>query len=144
MRVVQEPDVVSPRAIVIVAALGTLVTAAGVWGAWQLQKQTERSLGVSASESIVARWGHPPEEQNGVEMSLFGSRSGPIREAKEHAPAPPSRAHGAEQRLHAYGWSDRARGTVHIPIDRALLLYVARAENAPHQAPAGGPGGSAP
>jgi hypothetical protein len=130
MRVTQEADQVSPRVISIVALLAVLATAVGAGGAWLLQKQRERSLGVSSSESITARWGHPPEERNAVETSLFGSRSRPLRETEAHGPPPQSAGSAATERLGSYGWSDRERGTVHIPIDRAMLLYVAKAANA--------------
>lgn len=130
MRVAQEPDQVNPRVIVIVAALAVVATAAGTWGAWLLQKQGERAIGVSASESVVARWGHPPEEQNAIEMSLFGRSSHPVRETEAHGPPPGAAGSAPTERLGSYGWSDRAKGTVHIPIDRAMLLYLAKAAQA--------------
>jgi hypothetical protein len=41
--------------------------------------------------------------------------------------------------LHKYGWVDQAAGVVHIPIDEAMKLYVARqaAAGPPSAAPAG-------
>ena len=42
------------------------------------------------------------------------------------------------QRLASYGWTDRASGAVHIPIEEAMKLYVQRAAGAA-AAPAGAP-----
>jgi hypothetical protein len=33
---------------------------------------------------------------------------------------------GARERLDSYGWSDRERGLVHIPLDRAKQLLLRR------------------
>lgn len=142
MRVAQEPDQVNPRVIVIVAALTVVATAAGTWAAWLLQKQGERAIGVSASESVVARWGHPPEEQNAIEMSLFGRGSRPLRETDTQSPPPRAADSVPTARLGTYGWADRAEGTVHIPIDRAMLLYLAKTAEARGASPARPPGGA--
>jgi hypothetical protein len=40
-----------------------------------------------------------------------------------------------EERLRAYGWVDRSRGVVHLPIDRAMELVQQGARPAPGGAP---------
>lgn len=56
------------------------------------------------------------------------------------APAPSSRA-AARARLARYGWVDRSAGVVHVPIERAMDLYLitARALASPSGAGAGAP-----
>jgi hypothetical protein len=40
-----------------------------------------------------------------------------------------------EERLRAYGWVDRTKGVVHLPIDRAMQLVAEGARPAPGAAP---------
>jgi hypothetical protein len=142
MRVSQEPDRVSPRAIVSIAVVTALVTAGGVLGAWLLQRSGERAIGVDASEPTAARWGHPPEERNAIETSLFGSRGAPLREPKAHGRAPETASHTSAERLHAYGWRDRQLGTVFIPLDTAMHLYLDRAARTGGRSQPNAPGNS--
>lgn len=46
-----------------------------------------------------------------------------------------------ERYLHSYGWVDASRGSVHIPIDRAMQLLLQQGLPARQQAPAGQPEG---
>ena len=131
MRVTQERDALNERTIVRVAVIGVVATAVGVWLAWQLQNLTERGLGAPV-DFVAARQGSPPADMHAIEMNLFGQTA----EAKRtrHSPA----------RLREYGWSDRQRGTLHIPLDRAVLLYLggqrASAPKAPAPASSSSPG----
>lgn len=60
----------------------------------------------------------------------------------EPAPQTARAAYFAEmaQRLHSYGWVDRAAGTAHIPIETAMMLLAAR-EKAAREAAAVAPAG---
>lgn len=150
MRVAQEPDEVNPRVIVTIAVLAALITAGGAWAAWLLSRSGERAIGVGASELSLARWGHPPDERNAIETSLFGSRSGPPLEAEAHGAPPRSAGDGAghaagdaaAEHLREYGWRDRQLGTVFIPIERAMLLYAAKIASARGAAERPAPGGA--
>jgi hypothetical protein len=43
-----------------------------------------------------------------------------------YLPTPAERAQAAAAaRLRSYGWADRARGTIHVPLDVAIELYLA-------------------
>lgn len=50
--------------------------------------------------------------------------------------ASPPAAEPARARLQSYGWSDRERRTVHIPLSRAVELYLARERDAARAAAA--------
>jgi len=52
----------------------------------------------------------PPER---IDTQLF-----PLETPAEHA------RFDADVRLHAYGWADRSRGLVHIPLDVAAEIYL--------------------
>lgn len=106
----QEPDVVSWKAIVAVAAA---------------------TIAVSVALSLVARWiavsalppaGSVPEPvppSGELEFELF----------QDDAPADGERDRDARlQRLRSWGWLDRRQGTVHMPIDRAMELVVQQDE----------------
>jgi hypothetical protein len=129
MRVTHEQDALNERVIARVAVLGVVVTAIGVWLAWQLQGLTERSL-VAPAGFVAARQGSPPEDMNAIEMNMF----------REHTDA----EHPSElpARLRDYGWSDRQRRTVHIPLNQALLLYLAGQRAAAAKTPTPSPGSS--
>ena len=49
-------------------------------------------------------------------------------EAFDVVPPLPASSTAAEERLHGYGWVDRSRGIVRIPIERAMELVAAGAK----------------
>jgi hypothetical protein len=118
MRVVHQPDRVNQRAITTLFVL--MVKALG-----------ERAIGLGVNESVASRWGRPPEDLNAIEMNLFEPRTASEHEAAKGVFSAARTGQSAMQRLHGYGWSDRQRGTVHIPIDRAMLLYLAQEKPGP-------------
>jgi hypothetical protein len=120
--------------------------------AWELERWGAEPSGAASASQLTARFGAPPAELSEVEMSLLtpgtlqsnGTRSSEAeslshgeaprasRDMLTHAAgsdetglAPSARHQRADQRLRSYGWSDRARGTVFIPIARAIELYLA-------------------
>jgi hypothetical protein len=129
MRVTQEQDALNERVIVLVAVLGVVATAIGVWLAWQLQGLTERGIGAPVG-FVAARQGSPPDDVNAIEMDMFRQR------------ADAERRSGLPARLRDYGWSDRQRGTVHIPLHQAMLLYLAGQRAAAAKTPTPSPGSS--
>ena len=138
-RVRVDPDGVSGAVVIVVALAAALVMAMGVVVAWQLASNDTRAPGAAPS----GRFGAPPSEMSGIEMSLLvparGNDEDGTATSRDAARMPPrARASNAEAArwLHGYGWVDRARGRVHIPIARAMELYVARQADA---APAAGP-----
>lgn len=118
MRPIQEPDVVDRSAIVAAAGLLIAATAAGAFVAAELQGCTHDARGgrpFSGSAEL-----DPPREVNGIEMTLFDPRApGTARPS----PASPD--------LDRYGWVDRESEVVHIPIERAMDVYIDRANTAP-------------
>jgi hypothetical protein len=141
--------------VVLAVAFGMLaVMALGVVLAWELASTSTRS----AAAPSAARFGPPPSDESGIEMTLFGRErnrasgratrpDGETAGKHERALVAGTSAHGeperdaagasepvraersqadARRRLTSYGWTDRARGRVHIPIARAIDLYVER------------------
>jgi hypothetical protein len=116
MRVRQEDDLMAGRAITLVAISVLLLTLAMcVWAAELLagHEREERPSG-RFPEARLPR----PTEAGGIEQETFGRvpQAGIDRERQR-------------RRLHGFGWVERERGVVHVPIDRAIDLYVA--EQAP-------------
>jgi len=110
VNVVQEPDRLASRAIGMVAAVTIAVTLFGVAVAWvilKLRASPEARHDAARARSRI-------EEVNGIEMGLY-ARAQP---SERRAPA--------IARLNSYGWVDRNAGVVHIPIELAFELYLAR------------------
>jgi hypothetical protein len=102
----QEPDVVSSRAVLAVLAGTLAATAVGVAVAWLLARDGPAG---GASEP-----GHP-SEVSAMETTPFAIRAQGLEDR--------ARASGW---LASYGWIDRRAGLVHIPIERAIDLYIQR------------------
>lgn len=135
MRVVQEPDAVSGRSITIIALCVVVVTAIGVLIAWQLREAARRPIGAEA-DFHAKRWGEPPAEVNAIELSQF-----PNAGREDRWEPSPGVQELAVQDPQQYGWSDRARDKVRIPLSRAKELYLLRLEAASRDAGrAGGAG----
>jgi hypothetical protein len=110
----QEEDVVAERRltgiglIVVAVALLSVGVAALVMGGDPAHLRG-RPAARASTDGIVA----PPTlgliEQTLVEHEATGLRQRQLE----------------EERLHHYGWVDRARGVAHIPIDEAMDLVVA-------------------
>ena len=118
MKDVEEREDVPPRAILGLTLGFVLLVAVGVLLVVLLLKLARREPSASA---VPSRAMQQREEVNHLELSLFATAP---RESKSRA--------RAIERLGSYGYVDRQRGIVHIPIDRAIDLYVDR-----HAAPRG-------
>lgn len=108
----QMQDRVHKRAIVIIAAVGVLITvAASAVPAWILERRSLFWLDapVRASNLPVT-----PREIGLPDQTLLESQATESRSREKQ-----------RQRLERYGWIDRERGLVHIPIERAMTLLVA-------------------
>jgi hypothetical protein len=120
MKVTQEPDRVLVRPVVIggVGFVGIIML--GVALAWGLERIAEGPRPEIPVARLAGRGWNTPEtdgEVNGMRTSLFPR---PERVAAEPGrPVTPSR-------LSEYGWVDRERGVVHVPIERAKELYLER------------------
>jgi hypothetical protein len=87
-----------------------------------LTRGTPQANGTGSSE--------PASLSHGAEARASSDRGSSERVAHaagsdETGPVPSARHQRADQRLRSYGWNDQARGTVHIPITRAIELYLA-------------------
>jgi hypothetical protein len=110
----QEQDALPARALVKVAVVGLVIVIVAVAVvARMLGGAGRRAHGETVSNVPVA-------EEGVVEQSLI-DRSDRAAQKRERA----------ERRLASYGWVDRASRVVHIPIDRAIDLYVATDGGAP-------------
>jgi hypothetical protein len=111
-RLVQEPDVLDARTIhrVALGLLGAILLCCAL--AWLIVR--ERVGATAPAGAVASRGGALPAEINHIETYDF-----------EH---PPPRDHAAAlERLKSYGWADAEHQFVHIPIDRAIALYLAGA-----------------
>lgn len=108
MNVTQEPEGLAPRrvtqAALVLGVLSVLSVVAACVVLLPSPGALERGLPRPA-----ARFGEPAH----VETSPFASM-----------PASVSRT-AARARLARYGWVDRSAGVVHVPIERAIELYLA-------------------
>jgi hypothetical protein len=107
----QEEDRV-PASKVLLALFVTLVLSA-VLVAWAVQAVDARQAELRPSGALLDRWLGPRHEVAGVREDVFGEQRGPSLERQQRAV------------LDGYGWVDRDRGIVHIPIQRAIDLVVA-------------------
>lgn len=115
----QEPDHVPVRGILWVFAL-CIVTAAVsiVWGAWESRPPPGPARSLPEAVALPV-----PERVGRVHQDLIPAPSGERSVDR------------ARQRLETYGWTDRDRGLVRIPIARAIELRVAERGDAAGEAP---------
>ncbi len=111
MDVRQDPDRV-PGRLVVVAAIVVVVTIAVSVVAVVLM--TGELRGKLRSNPQGAAWEeHIPAQVGHVESAPFGDATDAEREAL-----------AAREHLASFGWVDRTRGRVHVPIDVAMDLYL--------------------
>lgn len=113
MKVAQEEDLVPGKRVMAVLVAVLVITAGGVLTAWLIADCRGKALGPEPVATPLEGMQRIPEDINGMELVLFD----------EPAPAYVQRAR-QEPRLRAYGWVSREAGVVHIPIERAMELYV--------------------
>lgn len=111
-QVEQEPDVVPSRGVLIslVATLATIALCTLV--AWAIEVFGGGAVAARPAPAV-------PTEASAMERTLFDERAQGLESHDQ-----------AEHELGAYGWIDRERGIIHIPIDVAIDLTIARQEAA--------------
>jgi hypothetical protein len=112
MKVTQEAERLNQRVILLVSAGVIIATLLGVLFAWLLLDFEVGTM--PAVERLSERQPRPPAEVNQIETTQF-----------RHATARRPTAAAARHRLGSYGWSDRERQLVRIPVDRAIELRLA-------------------
>jgi len=106
----QEPDVLPGRAIAGVGVGVVLATAVGVLIAMGIGRCRSRQLG----HEWVPVPGPPiTGDVNAIETRPFSVEAQGLDEHQRE-----------DNRLHGYGWIDRAHQIVHVPIDVAIDLYL--------------------
>lgn len=113
----QERDAIAIKGFWLGAAFVFLVSAAFVLIAWGIDACQRAAL---RADEVPATWTTPPEEINAVEVAPFADITATKRDAVAEL-----------ARLRSYGWVDRHTGVVHVPIERAMELYLSRQEVAP-------------
>jgi hypothetical protein len=103
MRIEQEPDVV-PRSLLTRSSMIVAISIAASIGATVI-------LAAPFYGEVAKPFGDPPTR---IDEEHFSERT-----AEERARA------AADQRLDSYGWVDRERGIVHVPLAVAIELYLA-------------------
>jgi hypothetical protein len=114
MKVEQEDDLLAGRALTALGVAVVLIVIGAGFGVSCLVVGRERTLRPSGAfpERLLPR----PSEHSAIEQDSF------------ERPSRAKRQHEREAKvLGSYGWTDRGRGLVRIPIDRAIDLYVAEA-----------------
>lgn len=117
----QAPDLVPTRAIVIVAVLVVLVTMlASLVPAWMLARRNELHLDAPRRAALAPV---APREIDLVDQTLLESRDATLSARAKQ-----------QRRLEEYGFVDRANGIVHIPIERAMELFLQEQARSPRSA----------
>jgi hypothetical protein len=106
----QERDLVPGRTIAGISVGVIAATIAGVLVAWGILRCDARDL-----ERLSARPREVPEEVSGIERTLFQLEAQGLEQNQRAA------AH-----LSSYGWVDRDRGLVRIPIEAAFRALLER------------------
>jgi len=106
--IVQERDRIPATKIIVIALASIVIFAIGViLATWMLSARTQK-LQPHGPGPLPALAGQP--EIGIVDQSLFETPSDFQDRQRE--------------RLDSYGWVDRARGQVHIPVERAMQLVI--------------------
>ena len=106
---IQERDRVAGRSLMAIAVSGIVITIASIFVAWLIM------IAASPHPEQQASAAPPPSALGTVERTLFddAQRGLDLRAAHRH-------------QLDDLTWADRDAGVVHVPIDRAIDLYVDR------------------
>ena len=108
----QEQDIVPGRYIASVGMGVIIATLFGAWLAYAIGDCSTRDMGAGATERSSPR---RAVDHNGIERSPFRSEAQGIELHQR-----------AEAFLSSYGWVDRDQEIVHVPVEVAVELYLAR------------------
>jgi hypothetical protein len=109
----QEEDVVAERKLTWIGGLVVLVTVLSVGVAALLLGKDQGRLAGGPAERVKAEGSVAPPTLGIIEQTLI-----------EHEARGTEQRRLEEESLHRYGWVDRAHGVAHIPIDKAMDLFV--------------------
>jgi hypothetical protein len=110
----QEEDNVPGRTLVRVGLSAVVISVAAVVGSTALLGRAgQAKLGGGPAERVAKHGYTAPPTIGLLEQTLI-----------EHEERGVQQREREEGRLREYGWVDRARGVVHIPIDRAMAVIV--------------------
>jgi hypothetical protein len=115
----QEEDVVAERKLIGVGVLVVVVSVLSVGVAALLLGKDQALLGGGPAERVKTEGSVAPPTLGIIEQTLI-----------EHEARGVEQRRIEEERLHQYGWIDRAHGVAHIPIERAMDLFVAESARA--------------
>ncbi len=107
----QEDDLVPGWKVVL--CIGATLVISAVLVAWAVQAVDARQAELRPSGALPERWLGPRHMVAKVREDLFDARRGASLDGQQRA------------ELDSYGWVDRDRGIVHIPIQRAIDRLVA-------------------
>jgi hypothetical protein len=108
----QEHDIVPGRRIAAVGLGVIATTVAGAWIAYGIARWSARDLGAGAADRAAPR---TSPEVNAMERTLFATEAQGLELHRL-----------AEAYLATYGWVDRDREIVHVPLAVAVEIYLAR------------------
>jgi hypothetical protein len=106
----QEEDVLPMWQVLAAMALTLAISAVLV--VWAVSATRGHEAELRASRAFPERWLGPRHMVARVREDLFGEQRGASFNAQQRA------------ELESYGWVDRARGVVHVPVERAIDLVV--------------------
>jgi hypothetical protein len=109
----QEEDVVADRTLRRVGVVVIVVTVAAIGVATLLLGKDQALLEGRPASRARAQGAVAPQTLGIIEQTLVEHEATGIQQRRLE-----------EERLHQYGWVDRARGVAHIPIDEAMDLVV--------------------
>jgi hypothetical protein len=114
----QEEDRVEVSKLVVVGVVALVVFTAGVFWSWAILRARRPDLRGPGSTAGATQIGR--SEIGIVDQVPFESRS-----------APEVGRAAAQRKLHGYGWVDRRRGIIRVPIEQAIDHMVGGRGGAP-------------
>jgi hypothetical protein len=110
----QEDDRVPVVPVMLVVTAFLVISAALV--VWAVNANSRFEADIRPAGGFPERWIGVRRTVARVRQDILGERRGPGLDATERAT------------LRTYGWVDRDAGVVHIPIDRAIELFVKKGQ----------------
>jgi hypothetical protein len=123
MKISQESDHVPGRRVITVTVVAIVISAVGILGAWLIVTTTAEQAqpALRGTHQPMAREIYDKDRWLFAERGELAGRRGDI------------------QRLSSYGWVDEQKGVIHMPIRRAMELYLASQGEATHTQSRPGP-----
>ena len=112
----QEPDLLPGKKVTTVLVGLIVIVVIGYVAAFLLGDCRARELGAPPDRRVTEAE-RIPAEVNAMETTIFDEEAQGLEDQEV-----------ATERLDSYGWVDRERGLVHIPIEQAFDVYLERRE----------------